>query len=51
MTDTNGNISLYSDEVKNALSGTNFTFTVDNVVGGLTYIPDGNIEITDNILV
>jgi hypothetical protein len=51
MTDTNGNISLYSDEVKNALSGTNFTFTVDNVVGGLTYNPGGNIEITDNIVV
>jgi len=51
MTDTNGNISLYSDEVKNAPSGTNFTFTVDNVVGGLTYNRDGNIETTDNIVV
>jgi len=51
MTDTNGNISLYSDEVKNAPSGTNFTFTVDNVVGGLTYNPGDNIETIDIIVV
>jgi serine protease len=51
MTDTNGNISLYSDEVKNAPSETNFTFTVDYVVGELTYNPDDNIETTDNIVV
>jgi len=51
ITDTNGNISLYSDEVKNALSGTNFTFTVDNVVSGLTYNPDGNIETIDYVVV
>ena len=31
-TDASGQVSLNSDKVKNAPSGTNFTFTVDNVV-------------------
>ena len=50
MTDTDGNVSIYSDEVKNAPNGTNFTFTVDDVVlAGWTYNSNDNIEISDNI--
>jgi hypothetical protein len=34
VTDAYGNVSIYSDEVKNAPSGTNFTFTVTSVTYG-----------------
>jgi subtilisin family serine protease len=34
VTDEYGNVSIYSDEVKNAPSGTNFTFTVTSVTYG-----------------
>jgi len=50
VTDTDGNVSIYSDEVKNAPHGTNFTFTVDKVVlTGWTYNSDDNIETSDNV--
>jgi len=44
VTDAYGNVSLYSDEVKNAPPGTNFTFTVDDViVNGLAWDEEDNI--------
>ena len=44
VTDTYGNVSIYSDEVKNAPSGTNFTFIVDDViVNGLAWDREDNI--------
>jgi len=52
LTDTQGKVTLESDAVKNASSGTTFTFTVDNVVkSGWTYDPASNIESSDFIVV
>lgn len=50
ITDASGQVTLESDEVKNALGGTTFTFTVDDVVlAGWTYDPAANVETSDSI--
>lgn len=52
VTDSEGKVTLVSDEVKNPPSGTTFTFTVDDVVkSGWTYDPSGNKETSDSIIV
>ncbi len=52
VTGADGKVSLESDKVKNAPSGTTFTFTVDNVVlSGWTYDSSANTETTDSITV
>ncbi len=52
ITDATGRVLLSSDEVKNALSGTTFTFTVDNVtLAGWTYNSSANVETSDSITV
>ena len=49
VTNANGQVSLESNEVKNAKSGTTFTFTVDNVeLTGWTYDPSANNETSDS---
>lgn len=49
-TDANGQVTLESDEVKNAPDWTTFTFTVDGVVlADWTYDPAANIETSDSI--
>jgi len=51
VTDTTGSVMLESDEVKNAKSGTTFTFKVNNVTkSGWTYDSTANIA-TDSIVV
>jgi len=50
ITDANGQVTLESDEVKNAPVGTTFTFTVDGVVlAGWTYDSAANVETSDSI--
>ena len=50
-TDASGQVSMNSDKVKNAASGTTFIFTVDNVTkDGWTYDPDVG-ETSDSITV
>lgn len=50
VTDTNGNVTLESDSVKNPSNGTTFTFAVDDVVKSTgTYDPSSNIENSDLI--
>jgi hypothetical protein len=50
ITDANGQVTLESDEVKNALGGTTFTFNVDDVVlDEWTYDPAANVESSDSI--
>ena len=50
ITDPSGQVTLESDEVKNAPEGTTFTFTVDDVVlAGWTYDPAANVESNDSI--
>ena len=50
MTNADGQVSLHSDEVKNAPQETTFTFTVVNVVlNGWTYDPSQNIETSNSI--
>ena len=45
-------VTLESDEVKNAASGSTFVFTATDVVcGSLTYNEDLNIETSDSISV
>jgi len=52
VTDTTGKVTLASDEVKNAPSGTTFTFTVDDVTkSSWTYDSTGNVETSDFITV
>ena len=52
VTGADGKVSLESDKVKNALSGTAFTFTVDDVaLSGWTYDSSANTETTDSISV
>jgi len=52
VTAADGTVSLESDKVKNAPSGTTFTFTVGSVVlSGWTYDSSKNIETTDWITV
>jgi hypothetical protein len=52
LTNASGQVSRDSDEVKNAPTGTNFTFTVDNVIkSGWEYDPDANEETSDSITV
>ncbi len=52
ITDASGKVSLESDKVKNAPSGTLFTFTVDDVVlSGWTYSSGSNAETSDSIAV
>lgn len=52
VTDTNGQVSLESDKVKNPASGTIFTFTVDNVIKeGWTYDSTENVQTSDSITV
>ena len=47
--DASGQVTLVSDEVKNAPDGTIFTFTVDDVVlCGWTYEPEINVETSNN---
>jgi len=50
ITDANGQVTLESDEVKNALGGTTFTFNVDGVVlDWWTYDPAANVETSGSI--
>lgn len=51
LTDVSGIVTLESDQVKNALSGTTFTFTVTDVTksGGWTY--DSTVEISGSFIV
>ena len=52
VTDTNGQVTLESDSVKSPSSGTDFTFTVDDVVKSTgTYNPGSNTETTGSITV
>jgi|GEM_PF-494124 len=52
VTDVNGQVTLESDKVKRAASGTTFTFTVDTVeLSGWTYDPAANVEKSDSITV
>jgi len=53
VTGVSGEVSLKSNKVRNALSGTNFTFTVDNVssLTGWIYDPTANVETSDSITV
>ena len=52
ITDFNGQVSLESDKVKKAPSGTKFTFVVDDIVKeGWTYDPSANVETSDSITV
>jgi len=52
VTDVNGQVTLESDKVKRAASGTTFTFTVDNVeLSGWTYDSAANVQISDSITV
>ena len=52
VTNSTGQVSLDSDEFKNAPNGTNFTFTVDKVIkSGWTYDPTTNEETSDSIIV
>jgi len=50
ITDASGQVTLESDEVKNALGGTTFNFTVDGVVlAEWTYDHAANVETSDSI--
>ncbi|MEW6327440.1 MAG: S8 family serine peptidase [Thermodesulfobacteriota bacterium] len=52
ITGVNGQITVESNRVKRASSGTTFTFTVDNVVkDGWTYNSGANVETSDSIRV
>ncbi|MFC1971098.1 S8 family serine peptidase [Chloroflexota bacterium] len=52
VTDVNGQVTLESDKVKRAASGTTFTFTVDKVeLSGWTYDSLANVEKNDSITV
>ena len=52
VTGADGKVSLESDKVKDAPSGTTFAFTVDNVVlSGWTYDSSANTETSDSITV
>jgi serine protease len=52
VTDTNGEVTLESDSVKNPVSGTTFTFIVDDVVKSTgTYESTNNTETSDSIIV
>lgn len=52
VTDVNGQVTLESDKVKRAGSGTTFTFTVDDVVlTDWTYVPSANVETEDSITI
>jgi subtilisin family serine protease len=51
-TDYNGQVTLESDGVRRASSGTTFTFVVDDItLSGWTYDPAANVETSDNITV
>jgi subtilisin len=50
VTDSNGQITLQSDNVKRTPSGTVFTFTVNNVdLSGWNYDPAKNLETSDSV--
>lgn len=52
LTNSTGQVSLDSDEYKNAPSKTTFTFTVDDVIkSGWDYISGENVETNDSITV
>ena len=52
ITDSQGQATLESDEVKNAPSGTTFTFSVDSVSkSGWAYDSGANVETSDSISV
>jgi hypothetical protein len=52
LTGASGEVSLKSNKVKNALSGTVFTFTVDSVsLTGWGYNQTANVETSDSITV
>lgn len=49
ITNASGQVTLESDEVKNAPDGTTFNFTVDGVVlAGWTYDPTANVETSNS---
>ncbi len=51
-TDGNGQVTLQSDTVKKAPSGTMFTFVVDDITkDGWIYDPNANVENSDSITV
>jgi hypothetical protein len=50
LTDANGGVALNSDKMRNASSGTIFTFTVDSVsLARWAYDPAANVETSDSI--
>ena len=50
VTDATGNVTLESDQIKNPVSGTIFTFTVEEVIkSGWTYDPASNTETSDSV--
>ena len=49
VTDGTGQVSLKSDKVKNPSVVITFTFTVNDVRGGWTYVPLENVETSDSI--
>lgn len=52
ITDTNGQVSLVSDNVKRAGSGTTYTFTVSGaVLEGWVYEPENSSETSDSVTV
>jgi serine protease len=52
LTDASGVVSLKSNKMRNAPSGTVFTFTVDSVsLAGWAYDPAANVETSDSITV
>ncbi len=52
VTNSSGQVTLQSNYLKKAQSGTTFTFTVDNVVlSGSSYDPTANAETSDTIIV
>lgn len=52
MTDSAGRVTVQSNNVKRATSGTTFTFTVDNVVlTGWTYNSSANVVTSNSITV
>jgi hypothetical protein len=52
LTGSSGLVTLQSDKVKRANSGTTFIFTVDSVaLSGWTYDPAANVETSDSISV
>jgi hypothetical protein len=52
VTNASGQVALDSDEIKNAPDGTNFTFTVDNLIkSGWEYDSEANEETSGSIII